>query len=51
MEILESHGSDGFGENAVRSFVTQNDYNAEVYTSVIKMFITPITFLKLKYLT
>lgn len=50
MEILGILDSDGFGKDAVRNYVAQNDYSAEVYTSLIKMFIIPITFLKIKYL-
>lgn len=50
MEILRSHDSDGFGKDAVRICVVQIDYSAEVYTSIIKMFIFSIAFLKIKYL-
>lgn len=49
MEILGSHDLDDFGKGAVRNYVAQTDYSAEAYTSVIKMFIIPIAFLKRKY--
>lgn len=48
MEILGSHDLDDFGKGAVRNYVAQTDYSAEAYTSVIKMFIIPIAFLKRK---
>lgn len=48
METLGSHDSDGFWKDAVRNYVVQNYYSAEVYTSVIKIFIIPTTFLKIK---